>query len=52
MSGPPVSIRLGCDQPLVWFSGAANREMSMPRGLLVSHFFSIIRRIIAGRRMR
>jgi uncharacterized damage-inducible protein DinB len=28
------------DQPLVWFSGAANREMAMPRGLLVSHFFN------------
>jgi uncharacterized damage-inducible protein DinB len=28
------------DQDLVWFSGAANREMSVPRGLLVSHFFN------------
>ena len=28
------------DQPLVWFSGAANREISMPRGLLVSHLFN------------
>ncbi|HUC12647.1 MAG TPA: DinB family protein [Stellaceae bacterium] len=25
---------------LVWFSGAANREMRAPKGLLVSHFFN------------
>jgi uncharacterized damage-inducible protein DinB len=25
---------------LTWFSGAANREMRMPKGLLVSHFFN------------
>ena len=28
------------DQPLTWFSGAANREISMPKGLLVSHLFN------------
>ncbi len=28
------------DQPLVWFSGAANREISLPRALLVSHLFN------------
>jgi uncharacterized damage-inducible protein DinB len=25
---------------LTWFSGAANRQMSMPTGLLVTHFFN------------
>jgi uncharacterized damage-inducible protein DinB len=28
------------DQPLVWFSGAANREITMARGMLVAHFFN------------
>jgi uncharacterized damage-inducible protein DinB len=28
------------DAPLVWFSSAANREINMPRGLLVTHFFN------------
>lgn len=28
------------DQPLTWLSGAANREIVMPRALLVSHFFN------------
>jgi uncharacterized damage-inducible protein DinB len=28
------------DQPLTWFSGAANREISMPRAMLVSHLFN------------
>ncbi|HWE73118.1 MAG TPA: DinB family protein, partial [Stellaceae bacterium] len=28
------------DQSLTWFSGAANREISMPRGLLVAHLFN------------
>lgn len=28
------------DQPLTWFSGAANREISMSRALLVSHLFN------------
>ena len=27
-------------EDLVWFSGAANREMHAPKGLLVSHFFN------------
>ena len=27
-------------EELVWFSGAANREMRAPKGLLVSHFFN------------
>ena len=27
-------------EDLVWFSGAANREMRAPKGLLVSHFFN------------
>jgi uncharacterized damage-inducible protein DinB len=27
-------------EDLTWFSGAANREMRMPKGLLVSHFFN------------
>jgi uncharacterized damage-inducible protein DinB len=27
-------------EDLVWFSGAADREMRAPRGLLVSHFFN------------
>jgi len=27
-------------EELTWFSGAANREMRMPKGLLVSHFFN------------
>ena len=25
---------------MVWFSGAANREMRAPKGLLVAHFFN------------
>jgi uncharacterized damage-inducible protein DinB len=29
---------LSADQ--VWFSGSAGKEMSMPRGLLVTHFFN------------
>ncbi|MGH7028860.1 MAG: DinB family protein [Stellaceae bacterium] len=28
------------DQDLVWFSGAANREISAPKRLLVTHFFN------------
>ena len=28
------------DQNLTWFSGAAQREVSAPRGLLVVHFFN------------
>ena len=28
------------DETLTWFSGAANREVSAPRGLLVTHFFN------------
>jgi uncharacterized damage-inducible protein DinB len=28
------------DQDLVWFSGAANREMRAPKQLLVAHFFN------------
>ena len=28
------------DQDLVWFSGAAQREMRRPRGFLVAHFFN------------
>jgi uncharacterized damage-inducible protein DinB len=28
------------DQDLVWFSGAANREIRAPQGLLVTHFFN------------
>jgi uncharacterized damage-inducible protein DinB len=28
------------DQPLLWFSGAANREINMPRALLLAHFFN------------
>lgn len=28
------------DQPLAWFSGAANRDVTAPRGLLVAHFFN------------
>jgi uncharacterized damage-inducible protein DinB len=28
------------DQDLVWFSGAANREMHAPKRLLVAHFFN------------
>jgi uncharacterized damage-inducible protein DinB len=28
------------DQPLHWFSGAAQRDIAAPRGLLVSHFFN------------
>ena len=28
------------DQPLTWFSGAAQREIRMPRSLLVTHFFN------------
>lgn len=27
-------------EDLTWFSGAANREIRMPKGLLVSHFFN------------
>jgi uncharacterized damage-inducible protein DinB len=27
-------------EDLVWFSGAANREMRAPKGLLASHFFN------------
>jgi uncharacterized damage-inducible protein DinB len=27
-------------EDLVWFSGAANREMHAPKGLLVTHFFN------------
>ncbi len=27
-------------EDLVWFSGAANREMRAPKGLLVAHFFN------------
>ncbi len=27
-------------EDMVWFSGAANREMRAPKGLLVSHFFN------------
>jgi uncharacterized damage-inducible protein DinB len=27
-------------EELMWFSGAANREMRAPRGLLVAHFFN------------
>ncbi|HEY1934799.1 MAG TPA: DinB family protein [Acetobacteraceae bacterium] len=28
------------DQDLVWFSGAAQREMRRPRGFVVAHFFN------------
>jgi uncharacterized damage-inducible protein DinB len=28
------------DEPLRWYSGAANREMVIPRTLLVAHFFN------------
>ena len=28
------------DEDLVWFSGAAEREMRMPKRLLVTHFFN------------
>jgi uncharacterized damage-inducible protein DinB len=28
------------DENLTWFSGAANRDVSAPRGLLVTHFFN------------
>ena len=28
------------DEDLVWFSGAAGREMRMPKRLLVAHFFN------------
>jgi uncharacterized damage-inducible protein DinB len=28
------------DDNMVWFSGAANREIRAPKGLLVSHFFN------------
>lgn len=28
------------DTPLTWFSGAAQREVTAPRGLLVTHFFN------------
>jgi uncharacterized damage-inducible protein DinB len=28
------------DQPLLWFSGAANREISLPRSMLLVHFFN------------
>jgi uncharacterized damage-inducible protein DinB len=28
------------DEDMVWFSGAANREMRAPKGLLVTHFFN------------
>lgn len=28
------------DEPLTWFSGAAQREMSLPRSLAVAHFFN------------
>jgi uncharacterized damage-inducible protein DinB len=28
------------DQPLAWFSGAANREVTAPPTLLVAHFFN------------
>ncbi len=27
-------------EDLVWFSGAAGREISAPKGLLVTHFFN------------
>ena len=27
-------------EDLVWFSGAANREIRAPKGLLVTHFFN------------
>jgi uncharacterized damage-inducible protein DinB len=28
------------EEDMVWFSGAANREMRAPKGLLVTHFFN------------